>query len=145
MATERFDEPLSPSVAYWRDFACTYLTELCHTPESASQVLEPIAPPDTADLSARILNAPPMQGAEYLSEAALVGVWQDLDAWVRGEVSASGEGLSGFLQRRAPLWHQVGASVSTWPRTATTKTTRLLFWRPMHPASAAARASSISR
>ena len=49
-----------------------------------------------------------MQGAEYLSEAALVGVWEDLDAWVRGEVAAGGEGLSGFLKRRAPLWHQVG-------------------------------------
>ena len=49
-----------------------------------------------------------MQGAEYLSEAALVGVWEDLDAWVRGAVAAGGEGLSGFLKRRAPLWHQVG-------------------------------------
>ena len=49
-----------------------------------------------------------MQGAEYLSEAALIGVWKDLDAWVRGEIAAGGEGLSGFLKRRAPLWHQVG-------------------------------------
>ena len=38
----------------------------------------------------------------------LVDVWEDLDAWVRGEVSAGGEGLSGFLKQRAPLWHQVG-------------------------------------
>jgi len=33
LATERFDGPLSPSLAYWRDFVGRYLTELCHTPE----------------------------------------------------------------------------------------------------------------
>ena len=108
LATERFDTPLSPSVVYWREFACRYLTELCQTPESGSPVMEPIAPPDVAELSAQVLNAPPLQGGEYLTEAALAGVWQDLDAWVRGEVAASGAGLSRFLQRRAPLWHQVG-------------------------------------
>ena len=42
------------------------------------------------------------------ARSALVGVWEDLDAWVRGEIAAGGEGLSGFLKRRAPLWHQVG-------------------------------------
>ena len=43
-------------------------------------------PPDSADLAAMVLNVPPMQGAEYLSESSLVGIWQDLDAWVRGEI-----------------------------------------------------------
>ena len=49
-----------------------------------------------------------MQGAEYLTEAALQDVWRDLDAWVRGQVASFGQGLSGFLKQRAPLWHQVG-------------------------------------
>ena len=49
-----------------------------------------------------------MQGAEYLTAAALADVWSDLDAWVRGQVASSGQGLSGFLKERAPLWHQVG-------------------------------------
>ena len=108
LATQRFDGPLPPSLAFWRDFAAGYLTALCHTPESAGAAVEPIAPLDAAALASSILNAPPTQGAEYLNEAALAGVWEDLDAWVRGEISAGGEGLSGFLKRRAPLWHQVG-------------------------------------
>ena len=108
LATERFDGPLPPSFAFWRDFAARYLTALCHTLESAHAAWEPIAPPDAAELAASILNAPPMQGAEYLSEAVLVGVWESIDDWVGGEISARGEGLSGFLKRRAPLWHQVG-------------------------------------
>ena len=49
-----------------------------------------------------------MQGAEYLSEATLLDAWNDLDAWTREAIAAGGEGLSGFLKWRAPLWHQVG-------------------------------------
>jgi non-specific serine/threonine protein kinase len=108
LATERFDGPLPTSCAYWRDFAAKYLTALCHTPEGVASQLGPIAPPDETELSSLVLNRPPMQGAEYLNEAALIGVWNSLDAWVRGEISAGGDGLPGFLKRRAPLWHQVG-------------------------------------
>ena len=49
-----------------------------------------------------------MPGAEYLSQSSLAGVWEDLDVWARGEIARAGEGLSGFLKQRAPLWHQVG-------------------------------------
>ncbi len=108
LATEPFDTALPRSFAYWREFATRYLTALCHTPESADTALEAIPPPSPAELTTLILNAPPMQGAEYLSPAALVGVWEDLDAWVHQQVAAEGEGLSGFLKRRAPLWHEVG-------------------------------------
>jgi non-specific serine/threonine protein kinase len=108
LATERFDGPLPPSFSYWRDFAARYLTALCHAPDGVGAQWEPIAPPDEAEQTALLQNVPPMQGAEYFSKTALVGVWKDLDAWVRGEVAAGGEGLSGFLKRRALLWHQVG-------------------------------------
>ena len=108
LATERFDGLLPPSLGYWRDFAARYLTALCHVPTGAEAKLEPLAPPEESELTAIVRNAPPMQGAEYLGEIALAGVWKSLDDWVRGEVAAAGEGLAGFLKRRAPLWHQVG-------------------------------------
>ncbi len=108
LAAETFDGPLPASFAYWRELAGKYLTALCHTPESAGAAVEPVAPPDLAELSAWIQSAPPMQGAEYLNPSALVAVWESLDTWVRGEISKSGDGLVGFLRRRAPLWHQVG-------------------------------------
>jgi non-specific serine/threonine protein kinase len=108
LAIERFDGPPPPSFAFWRGFAGKYLTLLCHTPDSGGAALEPIAPPPAAELADAALNAPPMQGAEYLNEDSLAGVWQDLDGWVRQQVSVGGEGLSGFLKRRAPQWHQVG-------------------------------------
>jgi non-specific serine/threonine protein kinase len=108
LATERFDGLQEPSVAYWRDFAARYLTELCHTPEGAGAAPEAIVPPTGDELSILIVSAPPMPGAEYLSPDGLAGVWSALDAWVRGQIAAESDGLSGFLRRRAPLWHQVG-------------------------------------
>jgi len=108
LAVEKFDSPLSPSAAYWRDFAAKYLTELCHTPETADARIDPIPPPTPAELAALELCLPPMQGAEYVTDAALRNVWADFDCWVRDEVVAFGQGLSGFLMERAPLWRQVG-------------------------------------
>ncbi len=108
LATERFESQFSPAFIYWRDFAASYLTTLCHTPEIAGLELEPIPPPTSGELATLILSVPPMQGAEYLGEATLLELWKDFDAWVHEAVSAGGEGLSGLLKRRGALWHQVG-------------------------------------
>jgi len=108
LATERFEGPLQPAFSFWRDFAAGYLTALCHTPEIANLELEAMPPPTSGELATLILSVPPMQGAEYLSEATLLDAWKDLDVWARGAITAGGEGLSAFLKRRAPLWHQVG-------------------------------------
>ena len=108
LAAERLEPPLAPSLAYWRDFAARYLTELCHSRESQHARLPAIPPPDASELAAVLSSVPPMQGAEYVTVAALENVWIDLDAWVRDQVAASKEGLSGFLKERASVWHQVG-------------------------------------
>jgi SNF2 family DNA or RNA helicase len=108
LATEKPGAHLSPSMAYWRDFAARYLTELCHTPEAAERQPSAISPPAAADLATMLLSVPLMQGAEYLTAATLADVWSDLDAWIGGQVASSGQGVDGFLKEHAPLWHQVG-------------------------------------
>ncbi|MEI8373369.1 MAG: DEAD/DEAH box helicase [Planctomycetota bacterium] len=108
LATEQFEGLHSPAFSYWRDFAASYLTALCHTPEIAGLELEAIPPPTAGELATLILSVPPMQGAEYLSEATLLDAWKNLDDWVRSTIAADGEGLSGFLKQHASLWHQVG-------------------------------------
>ena len=108
LASEQFDFALAPPLAFWRDVAVRYLTALCHTPEAGADVEPALPPPAEAELTALVLGVPPMPGAEYLNESALRGVWEDLDGWVQQQVVAEGAGLSGFLKRHAPLWHQVG-------------------------------------
>jgi len=105
LATEKLDTTLAPSLAYWRSFAGRYLTELYHAPDPS---LAATPPPESLQLDAVVLSAPPMPGAEYLTSEALAEVWSDLDAWVRAEGAAFEGGLSEFLKRRAPLWHQAG-------------------------------------
>ena len=108
LAATRPDAPAPASLAFWLDFSCRYLTQLCRMPESTPDHLEPIDPPVQAELETVLLGAPPMQGGEYLGAGVLRGLWIDLDEWVRGEIAASGIGLSGWLKKRAAVWHQVG-------------------------------------
>ena len=108
LATERPSSPLTPSLAYWQEFAGRYLTELCHTPEQAAALPESIPPPAEAELTGLLSGVPPMRGAEYLSDGALQALWCELDSWVRGRIKSSGATLSAFLKEQAPLWHQVG-------------------------------------
>ena len=108
LAAERPAGPLSPSVAYFRDFAAHYLSELCQTPEVAGAQVASVPVPDPRWLADFVAGAPPIKGGEYLSVERLARLWKELDAWVVGEISKDGDGLAGFLQRRAPLWHQVG-------------------------------------
>lgn len=107
LAAEQLAHPLPPSFAFWQRYATTYLTALCHVPESNTP-LDPIPPPDVDELAAIASNAPPMRGAEYLGPDTLASVWEGLDAWTRDEIAATKDGLSGLLKERAPLWHQVG-------------------------------------
>jgi superfamily II DNA or RNA helicase len=108
LAATRPEVPLSLSVAFWREYASRYLTELCRTPELTADPLQPVEAPPPGELDGLLLSAPPMQGGEYLRAQVLRGLWSDLDAWARGQVASSGIGLSSWLKRHAPLWHQVG-------------------------------------
>ncbi len=97
---------LPPPLAYWRDFAARYLSERCHTPAGVAE-LPPVPPLLPADTMKFLLSAPPMQGAEYLTEELLRRLWTALDEWTRAEAARAG-GLEAFLSARAPLWRQVG-------------------------------------
>lgn len=108
LATLTSTGTLPPALGYWQALGREYLTRLCQTPESVGRELPVIDPPDREHLVQLALSAPPMLGAEYLTAEVLEALWRELDAWVRAEVKASKEGLAGFLQRRAPSWHQVG-------------------------------------
>ncbi len=99
--------PLPPAFAYWKDFASLYLTELCRTPESEA-ALSPVDLPQLSELNEMFLSAPPMRGGEYLSPGTLLDLWLELDRWVRQDISAFHKGFNVWLEKKAPLWHQLG-------------------------------------
>ena len=105
LAAEKLPAQEIPSLRYWQQLAEHYLTGLCHLPADAEQVA--VEPPDAALLATWVLNAPPMEGGEYLSAERLQRLWEQLDEWVR-EAGAAAGGPAALLRARAPRWRQVG-------------------------------------
>ncbi len=95
------------SALFWRDIAAEFLRTLCHIPEADTFSAAAVALPDAARLAQWTLNAPPMQGAEYLTPAVLTALWQRMLDWAEGQIQAAG-GLPTFLQVAAPQWARVG-------------------------------------
>ena len=107
LATLRLDAALPAVFSYWRAFGERYLTALCHVPETAEKVQEPLPSPDE-DWPAVVQAAPPFRGGEYLRIETLQQLWSELDDYARGEIARSPGGLSQWLHARSPLWHRVG-------------------------------------
>lgn len=102
----RLDSSLSPAFGYWRGFIGRFLDHVCQLAEHTD--VSSIPPLKDAEISSLILNAPPMLGAEYVSREILTGLWDELRDWLRSELETNKQPLGTFLQKRAPLWHQVG-------------------------------------
>lgn len=107
LAARRSGADLSPSLRYWRTFACNYMSERCLLAPSDPQQPDPIEPFSASETLPLLMSAPPMRGAEYLSAPVLQDIRASLDAWVRQQINATG-GLETLLAKRAPQWHQVG-------------------------------------
>lgn len=109
LAASQNSATFSVSGRYWRELACAYMTERCHTPDSpldSRGKIDAIARhPETQQL---LLNAPPMRGAEYLSSQVLETAWNALDHWICRQVEQNKTNLADFLKKRAPQWRQVG-------------------------------------
>jgi non-specific serine/threonine protein kinase len=98
---------LPPALAFWRGLGERYLTELCHIPEPAENLRQPLSAP-LDELTEMAESAPPMRGGEYLCAETLAVIWGKLDQAARGEIAAQAGGLGEWLRRRSPLWHRVG-------------------------------------
>jgi non-specific serine/threonine protein kinase len=109
LATIEIKTTLGATLAFARDFAQRYFTQLCHLGDpDVPQETELVAPPGEEELSAIVLEAPPMRGLEYLDAGALRTAWLELDARIRLEVSAHGKGVRAYLHEKNPLWRLVG-------------------------------------
>ncbi len=105
LAADNTDCTGAPVLGFWKNVAARYLTELCHLDGEPSPVAVP--PPSDEWTAQTLMAAPPMPGGEYLGPQALRSIHTALDTWVRERVDEF-EGLSCFLQQRAPKWNRVG-------------------------------------
>ena len=119
LGTTEVGNVLPPGLAWWRSFAAGYVTALCAAPESPTDDTTGeernrerhgprVAPPTERALDGTIADAPPMQGAEYLTPQVLVRLWIELDAALQRELAESTLPLQDFLKARHPAWNLVG-------------------------------------
>ena len=102
---------LPPGLAWWRNFAAGYVTALCAAAEVEMEGTHEgprVAPPSEQSLDSTIADAPPMQGAEYLTPEVLHRLWVELDAALQSELAESTLPLQDFLKARHPAWNLVG-------------------------------------
>jgi len=107
LAARKNAEDLSPSLQYWRNFACQYMSHRCQLTQVDPQHPDPVEPLSTAETMPLLLSVPPMRGAEYLSASVLQDIRFLLDNWVCEQIQSFG-GLDALLAKKAPQWHQVG-------------------------------------
>jgi superfamily II DNA or RNA helicase len=102
--------PLPPLFAWWRSFATRYVGALCLNASGREEDTSvPIVPAlDAGELTSLALTAPMMAGAEYLTEAVLLGLWDDMALAFAAAFAASGSGLQRFLNALNPAWNLVG-------------------------------------
>ena len=100
---------LSPTLSYWREFAARYVTGLCTLADAEGQgVKTKLAPPSREVLEALVSAAPPMDGAEYVSVAALAALWDELNVAFVSELLDSGGSVQALLQQYDARWNLVG-------------------------------------
>ncbi len=108
-----FDAPaiaLPFDLAFWRDFAAQFVTEICARPQppEPSRAMVALAAPDDDLLGGLVDGAPPMQGGEYLTVCVLADLWQAMNTALSTELADSRQPIGDFLKRRSPSWRLVG-------------------------------------
>lgn len=107
LASQRDAAQLPAEVAFWREFARTFLDALAHVPDAGDAPLEAevLMPPALGlDLSLRI---PAMHGAEYASPDLFAALWAELHELARSETRRAG-GVRKWLAEINPALHLIG-------------------------------------
>ena len=103
LATLALKEDLPAPLAWAREWGCLFFTKLCQTRDPAA-----VNRPEENVVQAAVLSVPPMRGAEYIGEALLLRLWEELREAVMAEAAGHEGGLEGWLRERSSLWHLVG-------------------------------------
>ena len=103
-------QSLPPVFVWWRAFAGRYIGALClNASGREDDATLPIMPPlDAGERASLVLTAPMMAGAEYLTEATLMALWDAMALAFAEALATSGVGLQRLLNALNPAWNLVG-------------------------------------
>ena len=101
---------LPPVFVWWRAFAARYIGAVCLNASGREDdaTIPAVPPPDVAECASLVLAAPMMTGSEYLNQAILLTLWNDMTEAFATALAAAGTGLQRFLNGLNPAWNLVG-------------------------------------
>ncbi len=103
LATEALTAEVGAGADWARQWAKRFLARFCQTKDAAA--VDPPAPELRTEFLGEI---PPILGAEYASDTALLRWWEDLRSVIAAESAAHEAGLEAWLREKNPLWRLVG-------------------------------------
>lgn len=99
---------LSPCMAYWRDFAHFFITEVCHQNTQNAEYEFQVDLPDEASLESWHARAPFMRGVEYLNTQTLTNIWRALEQALQSELRNAQKNLQEYLHQANHYWNLLG-------------------------------------
>lgn len=98
---------LSPTLAYWREFASGYVSAMCVRPDATARDAR-LPPPSPSELETTLLGAPPMPGAEYISVDTLTQLWNAIGDAFAALLAEHENSVEAALKSLDPAWNVVG-------------------------------------
>ena len=99
---------LGGGLAFWRDFAASFVRGLCTRADAEVNTQAIPTPPGEVDTAAWLARLPPILGAEYATPEMLETCWGELNGALAEELTASGLDLAAWLARCHSSWHVLG-------------------------------------
>lgn len=99
---------LPPSFSFWQAFSHQFILRVCQLQGTEDQRKITIDEPDSNLLGVILEKAPFMQGAEYLSEEVLIGIWRQMTEVLNQELFAYSGSVQTYLGQYSSRWNQLG-------------------------------------
>lgn len=103
-----FSIPLPTTVLFWQAFSKQFITAVCKVTNRDSSTIDTIPHPPQEELRTLVMQAPCMQGGEYLSQELLVSLWTQLEKALQAELKNFTGSVQDYLGQYNPRWNLVG-------------------------------------
>ncbi len=106
LATKKTDY-FSKGLLYWRNYIQQYGHALSRCETAFNTQISAFSAPVNF-IKHHVKTIPPLPGAEYCSEEALINLWHGFDDWLQLKISKDYQSITDFLSAELPLWRSVG-------------------------------------
>jgi non-specific serine/threonine protein kinase len=99
---------LCAELAYWRDIGRSFVARACGALDPIDMKSLLLPEPDADEISAFVEAAPPMQGAELITQEFIEDLWSDIGKALTVVARKYKDGVQGYLSAHSSVWNVVG-------------------------------------